>query len=264
MNEEEYQEQGMTFSDFFFLLKRNILMILIITIACTVLGIVYAYAIKKPVYTATATAVVQAEQATTNNQESTSFSYSVALANTFKYLMESEAVIKEAAIELAKEDKYVDLENAKAVIRSKLKNGITVSSPDATLIINISAKSGDKEEAILLANIILKQTIKCADQIEEDDEGAVITDSKGEKVYVYKILANKLKVLQLADNDTTSLKHNEMVIVVVSFVIGLVISLAIDLIKNLTDDTFTSKDAFEKAFKINIIAAIQDAAGGNE
>ena len=46
MNEELYQEQGISFSDILFLVKRNILLILVITILCTIVGGVYAYGIK--------------------------------------------------------------------------------------------------------------------------------------------------------------------------------------------------------------------------
>ena len=54
-----------------------------------------------------------------------------------------------------------------------------------------------------------------------------------------------------------------MLLFVASFLIGLIISFAIVLIKFLSDDTYTSKDAFEKTFNINILSSIQNAEGGN-
>ena len=264
MNEEVYQEQGISFSDLLFLVKRNILVILIITIICAIAGGVYAYGLKKPVFTAVATAVVQAEQSTTNNQESTSYSYSVALTNTFKDVIKSQPVIVAAADELVKNDKYANIENARSSLMGKLKSNVSVTSTTSTLILTVSASSTDRDEAILLANTILTETINVTDQFEVDENGQPVVDSEGKKIYLYPILGNKLKVLQNADLDTTSEKHNELLILVVACMIGLIISFAIVLIKFLSDDTYTSKDTFEKTFNINILASIQDAAeGGN-
>lgn len=263
MNEEVYQEQGISFSDLLFLVKRNILVILIITIICTIAGGVYAYGVKKPVYTAVATAVVQAEQSTTNNSESTSYSYSVALTNTFKDVIKSQPVIVAAADKLAKDDKYSSVDNVKASLMGKLKSNVSVSSTTSTLILTVSAESTDPEEAILLANTILAQTIAVTDQYDVDENGNIKTDSDGNAIYLYPILGNKLKVLQNADKDTTTEKHNELLILVVACLIGLIISFVIVLIKFLSDDTYTSKDTFEKTYNINILASIQDAEGGN-
>ena len=263
MNEEVYQEQGISFSDLLFLVKRNILVILIITIVCTIAGGIYAYALKEPVYTAVATAVVQAEQSTTNNSESTSYSYSVALTNTFKDVIKSQPVIVAAADELAKNEKYSSVDNVRSSLMGKLKSNVSVSSTTSTLILTVSAESTDPDEAILLANTILEQTIAVTDQYQVDENGNNKTDADGNPIYLYPILGNKLKVLQNADVDTTSEKHNELLILVVACLIGLIISFVIVLIKFLSDDTYTSKDTFEKTYNINILASIQDAEGGN-
>lgn len=263
MNEEVYQEQGISFSDLLFLVKRNIIIILIVTILCTIAGGVYAFGVKKPVYTAVATAVVQAEQSTTNNLESTSYSYSVALTNTFKDVIKSQPVIVKAADELVKNEKYANVDGAKSSLMNKLKSSVSVTSTTSTLILTVSASSIDKDEAILLANTILAETIAVTDQYEVDENGNPKLDSEGKNIYKYPILANKLKVLQEADYNTTSIKSNKLLILVVACLIGLIISFVIVLIKFLSDDTYTSKDTFEKTYNINILASIQDAEGGN-
>ena len=91
----------------------------------------------------------------------------------------------------------------------------------------------------------------------------MIKDTNGEPVHNYIILANKLKVFSEASMDTTSIKSNKLIIVAVAIVIGLVISFGIILVKYLSDDTFTSKESFEKAYNINILSSIHEADGGN-
>lgn len=261
MNEETYNEQGISLSDLFFLIKRNFLMILIITIICAIAGGVYAFSIKKPVYTAIATAVVQAEP-TNNGSEATSYSYSVALTNTFKDLIKNITVINVAADELIDENNYS--EGERNALKAKLQKNVSVSSTTSTLTLTVSANSTTPEEAILLANAILKATVSVVDKYAVNSEtGEVIKDTNGEPVHNYIILANKLKVFSEASMDTTSIKSNKLIIVAVAIVIGLVISFGIILVKYLSDDTFTSKESFEKAYNINILSSIHEADGGN-
>ena len=261
MNEELYQEQGISFSDILFLVKRNILLILVITILCTIVGGVYAYGIKKPVYTAEATAVVQAEPST-NGNEATSYSYSVALTNTFKTIIKSIAVVNEAADDLIESKVYSEEE--RQILKSRLQKNVSVSSETSTLIVTISAQSKDPEEAILLANSILDATISVVDEFKIDVEtGEPVKDQDGNVQYNYIILANKLKVLNEASDDTTFVKSGKLMIIAVAVLIGIIISFAIILIKFLSDDTYTSKDSFEKTFNINILSSIQNAEGGN-
>ena len=256
MNEELYQEQGISFSDIFFLIKRNILLILIVTILSVLAGGIYAFGIKKPVYSAEATAVVQAEPNSTNVNEATSYSYSVALANTFNKIIKSITVINEAADQLIEAKEYT--EEQRTSLKNKLKNNVSVSSDTSSLMLTLTAKSVDPEEAILLVNALLKATITVVDQHAVDENGVEIPDE-----YNYIILANKLKVLSEASIETTVQKSNKLIIVVVACMIGVIISFGIILIKYLSDDTYTSKDAFEKTFNINILSSIQNIEGGN-
>lgn len=261
MSTEVYQEQGISLSDLLFLIKKNVLMILIITIICTVAGGVYAYKIKKPVYTAIATAVVQAEPTNSGTNEATSYSYSVALTNTFKDIIKNITVINAAVDILINENNYN--ESDRNILKSKLINNVSVSSTASTLTLTVSATSTKAEEAIALANAILKATVTEVDKPLIGEDGKPVVDSDGNVVRNYIILADKLKVFSQASGETTSIKHNELLILVVTFMVGLVISFGIILVKYFFDDTYTSKDSFERTYNINILASIQNAEGEN-
>ena len=60
-NSQELRNDGISFVELFNLLKKNILLIIVITFIATVIGGVYGAFIKKPVYSATSTAVIQVD-----------------------------------------------------------------------------------------------------------------------------------------------------------------------------------------------------------
>ena len=57
-NENKVEEQGLSISDIFFIVKKNIIFIIIITMIFTLVGGFYAVKVKKPTYTAISTAMV--------------------------------------------------------------------------------------------------------------------------------------------------------------------------------------------------------------
>ena len=85
--------------------------------------------------------------------------------------------------------------------------------------------------------------------------------------YQYKVLADKLVVMEKVEsNQDVTYRRGALTTILISFLIGLVLSFIIILIKYLTDDTFTSKESFEEVTGINVLSIIGEvtASGGNK
>lgn len=260
------EERGITLSDIFFLIKKNILMICIITLVLTLAGAVYGLKFKKITYTAKAEAIVMAESngstAQANYQEYVTSTY---LINTFTTFIVSNKVLTAVTIDLSDRldaykaehpdavlpENYKDLskeENRNSVISTIQKN-TTISTTTNSLIISIKYKSSNEALSIVVANLLVEKTKEIADKYTEEG---------GEKVYDYKMLAGNFASVDVADTFTTDASRGAAKVIIICFLVGIVLSAAIILIKFFVDDTYTSKEAFEKAFNINVLTLLPD------
>jgi capsular polysaccharide biosynthesis protein len=231
VNEKNFEEKGLSLSDLFFLAKKNLLMILVIIFCFILGGAIYGLGIRKTTYAADATAIVMAESSTSTANGYQDYLYSNYLINTFK-----DFIVSDSVIELVKEE-LSDYNLTKEQIVSSVTVGVTTNS----LILRIKAKAGDYVLAVTLANTILNKAIEAAN-IMEDGE------------YKYSVLANKLIDMEYAYEATGS--RGALTVLIISSLLGLIISFGIVLIKYLIEDTFTSKEEFEQMFDIKILALL--------
>lgn len=237
MLEENYEDNGLSLRDLVFLAKKNILLILIVTLICTLIGAIYGLGFKETKYTASASAIVMAESSSATKNGYQDYLYSNYLMNTFQ-----EFVVSNPVIELVRSD----LSKNKLTI-NEIINSTTISVGTNSVILNIKSVTNDRQLSIDMVNSILNNAIKVANQTREDGE------------YKYSILANKITDMEYATEATGS--RGASIVIVVSFVIGLVISFAIILIKYLMADTYSSKEEFERDFNINVLAMVPEITG---
>lgn len=261
----EEQEQGMSFSDILFLLKKNILLIVIITVLFTIFGVVYGFKIKSPSYTGTVTAIVMADGTPGGGNNTADYVYAEYYTGVFKSLIESNPVMNAAKDKL---DKQYDIQ----MTRDDLASCITVSTQDNSLIITVSAKvhsKDDKEgrhEAQVIANTVIESAIQEANKPALDEDGNPIYETEKingvehtKQKYVYGVYANKLVVMEsVEDPEDVVYKRGAGTTIIITFLIGLIVSFGVILIKYLADDTFTSKDVFEKKFNIQVLSVIEE------
>ena len=241
-NEKNFEERGLSLSDLFFLAKKNLLMILIIIFCFILGGAVYGFGIRKTTYTADATAIVMAESSTSTVNGYQDYLYSNYLINTFK-----DFIISDSVMELVKEEL-----SEYGLSKEQIINSITVSVTTNSLIVRIKAKTGQHDLAIKLVNTVLNKAIEAAN-VKENDE------------YKYSVLANKLIDMEYAYEAVGS--RGALTVLVISALLGVIISFGIVLIKYLVDDTFTSKEEFEQTYNLKIIAllpSIQVNGGSNK
>ncbi|MDD3170807.1 MAG: Wzz/FepE/Etk N-terminal domain-containing protein [Bacilli bacterium] len=236
MVEEKYEERGLSISDLFFLVKKNLLMIIIVTFIFILCGSIYGFGIRKTTYSADATAIVMAENSSTTTSGYQDYLYSNYLINTFK-----DFIVSDSVIELVKDElkEY-------GLTKEQIVDSITVGVTTNSLIVRITAKAGSTTLAVKLVNTVLDKAMEAANVMENGE-------------YKYNVLANKLVDMEYAYEATGS--RGATTVLVISVLLGLIVSLGIVLIKYLIDDTFTSKDEFERMFKINVLALLQNIQG---
>ena len=250
-NEVVQEEQGITIKSLLYLCKRNLLLIILITLGCTLVAAVYGFRFKKVTYTATVTALCEADKSLGGGNEYSAYSYAVYLTNTFKDFITSDPVTDKAAIEMAK-IKQQKGESYPSITSQGIKSATTISLSEYSVILKIEVKTSNEELSVDVANTLLECAIKAANEIDEQT---------GKQKY--QTLADKLKLVN--DAKTASGSRGALTVCLIGLAVGLVLSLAVIIIKFLTDDTYTSKEQFEKEYNINILATIPDCdSGGNK
>lgn len=167
-NSQELRNDGISFVELFNLLKKNILLIIVITFIATVVGGVYGAFIKKPVYSATSTAVIQVDNK--EIQEYNAFVYAQYLVNTMSEFIVSDSVIIEVGKELIQDEyQFVEKNNSEGEVvyfsevkqkeyskaeydkivfakASSVKSGTKITYNDESLILNITYSKEEVDE----------------------------------------------------------------------------------------------------------------------
>ena len=96
-NENKVEEQGLSISDIFFIVKKNIIFIIIITMIFTLVGGFYAVKVKKPTYTAISTAMVVIKADTGSQNPATSYVYASYYTSAFTDFIQTNSVLNDAS-----------------------------------------------------------------------------------------------------------------------------------------------------------------------
>ncbi|MBQ7277378.1 MAG: hypothetical protein IJS58_09075 [Bacilli bacterium] len=249
---EMNEEKSLTLGEILFVVRKNILLILIITFVCTLAGSIYGLGFKEHSYTASTTTLVMVDVNKTGTQtttEYTNYMYSIQLINTVEDFITSNLVI-DRAIENLKND-YPEL------TYKSVKNNLSVSNGNNSLVVKISytAKGdGKDQEAVKVVNELVDSMIYLVNNTTNDNGKLT-----------YEILSNSISVMDKAKNSEA--KRGAATIIAICFAVGLALSFGIILIKYLMDDTYKDKEEFERYYKINVIATIPnlvDTKGGEK
>ncbi|MBU1144332.1 MAG: hypothetical protein KJ971_00560 [Firmicutes bacterium] len=233
MNQQEMVvEEGITLSELLKIVWNNIVLIFLVTLWVTVIGIVYTFVVVTPKYTAQTSIMVQVDVSSTSTSEQSAIYVAQNLIATYKEFVVSDRVLNTVVSDIA------DLGTNYSI--SSLKNSITVSSSTSVLIIYIEVEN----ESAILATEIANQLVENSIEIANDPENA------------YVLLQNKLKVLDSAVEPNYPSSPNKMLNVVISVLLGGILSLGIVFVKELFNNKFQSASDLEKYLKINVIAAV--------
>lgn len=225
-------EEEIDLKELIMLFWRKRAFIAIISVIALILGIVYTLFLKTETFISTATINYgRVEGYIPQEGESQLLSeiqFNSSIINTYKNYMMSNEVLTEALKNL---NLTTDGENVKL---GDFKESLTVTASSATLIVNV--ENSNEENAIKIANEIVNVFVKKAADF-------------------YQI--NHAYTISYADKTTTETDASHITSVIIAFVIGLVVSMAIIIIKYLFDPKISSKSVIENKLGLSLISSLE-------
>ena len=224
MDSNDSKFENISLRDVFFILKKHISMILIITVICTVMGFVISKFFVTPMYQANATLIVNA-----NNSQSTQITGDQ--INTAKELVSTYSIILKSDTVLNKVIKNLNL-NIDVATLQKL---ITVDSVNQTEVISLSVKYEDSKTA----QDITSEIINVAPDI-----------------IIQTVKAGSVEVISPAKASAAPVSPNVKLYTLIAFLIGLIISVSVAFIMQILNNSFTSDEDVQKYLDLPVLGII--------
>jgi capsular polysaccharide biosynthesis protein len=225
-------EEGITLSELIQIVWKNITLVILVTLWVTVLGVIYTYVVVDPTYTAETSIMVQVDITGGSTSEQSAIVIAQNLIATYKEFVVSNRVLQSVVD---------DIEALPATTNLKtLKSNITVSSSTSVLIIYIKVVNTDPATAKEIADKLVENSILIAN---DENSG-------------YPLLRNKLRLLDEAQLPASPSAPNKMLNIVISFLLGGILSFGIIFVKELFNNKFQTTSDMEKYLGINVIAAV--------
>ena len=221
--------------------KNSWLLIIIVTLLFALVGGIYAQFFVDVTYTSKASFVVNVMPDETAGNTTTAYSYAVNLTNTLGPYIKTTNVCKKAL------DIYNDSHEEKLSSYNEIQKAISYSVTDKSFIISLTCATANPD-----ADGILQAAMEAAiDVAQEYQEGQTF-------------LANKLLIYEQpskpSDNEISKLYKY----ILIFFVLGLVVSGVIVLLKVILNDTYKSKESLESDIPVEVLALIDDLAEAKE
>lgn len=182
-NEVVEEQNGISFGEIFFALKRNIIKIIIVTLIFGIIGAVYGFGFKKTKFSATATTVIQVDSA--GLSEYNGLVYGVNLSNSMKDFIVSDAVVTKVAQEyLVTKYKYTEVldgddlkyhssianetiskkefETKIRALASDIQGNTSIKTSTQNLILKITYTSLEEQKTLDIINLLVSKTKEVA------------------------------------------------------------------------------------------------------
>lgn len=204
--------------------------IIMIVIACMILGAVYSFFLITPKYTSYTTMVLTQTGGTEKDESSitqTDLTVNSKLVSTYSELIKSKSVLNEVVNNLG----YPD------ITREKIKKNIKVSSVSDTELIQIDVTNENPKYAAEIANEIAKVF--------------------SEKIVdIYNI--SNVYIVDKAEVTTEPSNINHIKCVIIFAMVGMVIAVIYVLLSNLLDNTIKTEEDVEETTDLLVLASIFD------
>lgn len=235
IKQENTVESGISLKSILVLLWRNIIFIVLLTVVVAVAGGFYASTIK-PTYTATRHVLVKAAN---SNSSSSASDYNDITVATVELPTVADFFKKEVVVNGAN-DSY-----GKEHFGSISSGAISTSYNEEKRFLTISYTDANKEVAKTKIDAVIQAGKTVIESTNEDGTPTYFS------VYV-EILPVDAGKASVSENS------NKNTVIILSVVLGAVLSIGIVLLKNLLDDTIKSKEDLEKITGIKMLACIDD------
>ena len=221
---EEYETIDLR--ELFLLVKKNILMILAVTIASAAVGFLISAFLLSPQYEASATLIVnsredQTAQTTITNDQITS---ATKLVDTYSVILTSDTVLDKAIADL---ELTLDYE--------ELVDKVTVESVNGTQVMKISVQD---EDPVLAQSIV-------ANIVEQAPE-----------IIIQTVKAGSVEVISQAKTAEEPVSPKKVLNTALAGILGLVLSLGFVLLRNVMNNKFVTDDDISKKLGLTVLGVI--------
>ena len=222
--EQEYETIDLR--ELFLLVKKNILMILAVTVVSAVVGFLISAFLLSPQYEASATLIVnsredQTAQTTITNDQITS---ATKLVDTYSVILTSDTVLDKAIVDLGLTLDY-----------EELLDKVTVESVNGTQVMKISVQD---EDPVLAQSIV-------ANIVEQAPE-----------IIIQTVKAGRVEVISQAKPAEEPVSPTKVLNTAIAGILGLVLSLGFVLLRNVMNNKFMTDDDISKKLGLTVLGVI--------
>lgn len=255
MNEENYQEEGLSLKDIFSIFKLHWISMVIITIVGLICGVGFGM-ITPPKYQASMSVYINnSSDSTDTGSTSGDTKIDNELVNSLRLINTFKAFITESAVSKNATDKLKDNEVLKAKgleitdnFYKTIISGLSASTTgDNTLCVVVSYTHTDAT----VAKIVIENVILSANEVARSGELKIFKD-RINTVYQFEQLGNG----NCADVRRTS--KGIPMYAAIGLVGGLVVAIAYVLFRDLADSTLRDKSFVEKKYNVKVIGTIPE------
>ena len=231
-NNASQAQQGLTFKDILFIIRKHWIAIVIFIIAGIAGGAVWAGVESRvfPAYKSTGTIMVY-YKGSENTAVTTEYSFSNSITNTVVGFIKTNTVLDQVAEEVN-------------IPRRTISSNLTVTNSTGNLLITVSYTSSDAEEAKKVTNAIMEIAIR---------EGNL---KNAESEAVYPMLDGNLSIIDHAEKGS-KVSHTVRNLAI-GLGAGVVLAFGYVVIRELSDNTFKSAEEIERTLNIPVLAGIPD------
>ena len=218
----ENEEIEIDLLELFFVLRKNIVAIILASLIGTAVFGAYSFLIAKPVYESTAKLYILSQSTSLTSFADIQISNS--LAKDYEEMVFSRPVVMQVAQNLNLDYKY-----------GELKGMMTVNNPADTRCLNITCHSNDMQEAADIANEFATVAKRQISEIMDTDEPALYENA----------IANE-----------NPIKPEKLKNMIIGFLLGFIIACGIIIVRYMLNDSLKSEDDIEKFLGLNTLASI--------
>lgn len=222
----DINSDNMNLKEVFFIFKKHLTLILIITIVCSALGFIVSKFIITPKYQAVATLIVNPGQ---NSQNNDTITYEQ--VNTTQQLVGTYAIILKSNKVLDKVISDLNLDTDS----TKLAKNISVSGVDQTEVIQITVKDKDPDMAEKIENDIIKVA---------------------PSVIIKTVKAGSVEIISPAETDQKPVSPKVGLDTIIALCAGIFISAIVSFLIESLNNKFYSDEDVQKYLNLTVFGVI--------
>ncbi|XZK00393.1 YveK family protein [Clostridium perfringens] len=223
------EENNISLQEFIYDLKRRWKLIVLITIATTLVSAILSFFVIKPQYEAKTKLFIGKQELEGSTYSSSDISMYQQLVKTYAELVKTSDLVTKAV-------KSADLDYNQNEIKGILNNLTATPSAD-TQILDLSFKGGNPKEVLKVTEAITNE---------------FISESK-------ELIPNgNIQVIQKPQLPESPINTNKKRNIIIAFVLGIIIGIGLVLLLECLDNTFKSREELEKTLGLPIIGNIPD------